>query len=427
MSDSSSLAALAYLGGFKKRKREKKNVLASNNLPQNADVFRVTVLIPAHNEALYIRDTLEGVLNQDDAEKYISEIIVIDDASTDDTAAIALETARRWNARYIMNMRVRVLSRKKYNEKTDQETDKNGKAYGLEAGLAEVSATSQAFLTVDGDSVLERNCLKLLVAAVKKPHVACASGKVFPRFVRTIWELARWFEYGLSFRSTKLTQDQFGFLMVSPGCCSIFRTDTVRKFGGFKGTTFAEDMELTIRLIMGGWDVAYVPDAVCRPVEPNTLKRYSNQLDRWYRGFFQCLRVFQDGSIWRINRFWKKDKRLAAFAIYYAMGVLLVPLLTPLYMYMFWNLTSGIQATILWSLIFKFLLEWRYVLAEGMRQGSFWTALLSIPSSVFVGQPLGIYLFIRAFIRESRGDKLVWIKCREESLEPTNELIGVRK
>lgn len=50
-----------------------------------ASQARVSVVIPAHNEAARIADTVKGVL----AIPEVSEIIVVDDASSDETAALA--------------------------------------------------------------------------------------------------------------------------------------------------------------------------------------------------------------------------------------------------------------------------------------------------------------------------------------------------
>ncbi|MEW6695755.1 MAG: glycosyltransferase family 2 protein [Bacillota bacterium] len=50
-----------------------------------ASQARVSVVIPAHNEAARIADTVKGLL----AIPEVSEIIVVDDASSDETAALA--------------------------------------------------------------------------------------------------------------------------------------------------------------------------------------------------------------------------------------------------------------------------------------------------------------------------------------------------
>jgi glycosyltransferase involved in cell wall biosynthesis len=60
-------------------------VVASSGKPWNQDVPRVTVLLPAYNAAAYLREAVDSVLGQTFAD---FELIVINDGSTDGTAAL---------------------------------------------------------------------------------------------------------------------------------------------------------------------------------------------------------------------------------------------------------------------------------------------------------------------------------------------------
>ena len=63
-----------------------------NNPPQQTEKpLQISLLIPARNEAAVIRDTLTGLLKQTGA---TFEVLLLDDHSTDNTAALALEAAR---------------------------------------------------------------------------------------------------------------------------------------------------------------------------------------------------------------------------------------------------------------------------------------------------------------------------------------------
>ena len=53
----------------------------------------LAVVIPAFNEAERIGDTLERVVSYLSGEAYSWEVVVVDDGSTDDTAAMAKEWA----------------------------------------------------------------------------------------------------------------------------------------------------------------------------------------------------------------------------------------------------------------------------------------------------------------------------------------------
>jgi glycosyltransferase involved in cell wall biosynthesis len=60
---------------------------------------RVSVVIPAYNEERYLFDCLESIRKQDYPGVY--EVTVVDDASTDDTARIALD----WGATVVHESR----------------------------------------------------------------------------------------------------------------------------------------------------------------------------------------------------------------------------------------------------------------------------------------------------------------------------------
>ena len=60
-----------------------------------ADDVRLSVVVPAHNEAATLPATLAALARQDYPGRY--EVVVVDNASTDDTAAVAA----RWGARVV--------------------------------------------------------------------------------------------------------------------------------------------------------------------------------------------------------------------------------------------------------------------------------------------------------------------------------------
>src|SRR5699024_9203536 len=72
-----------------KRKLRKNPVVYNENLAPF-----ISILIPCHNEAVVIKETVENILNVD-YENY--EIIVIDDRSTDDTKDAVLELEKKYD------------------------------------------------------------------------------------------------------------------------------------------------------------------------------------------------------------------------------------------------------------------------------------------------------------------------------------------
>ena len=60
-------------------------------LPSTQQPIELSIIIPAYNEALIIEDTLRTVGNFLDGQAYAAEIIVVDDGSTDGSAALLSE------------------------------------------------------------------------------------------------------------------------------------------------------------------------------------------------------------------------------------------------------------------------------------------------------------------------------------------------
>jgi biofilm PGA synthesis N-glycosyltransferase PgaC len=110
-----------------------------------------------------------------------------------------------------------------------------------------------------------------LLVAFEDPKVAAACGFVLPRKVRTIWERGRYIEYLFAFTFYKQVQEYYGRPLIASGCFSMYRTEVLKKEGGWSDRTMAEDMDLTWTLYQKGYAVRFVPEAVCYPLEPHNF------------------------------------------------------------------------------------------------------------------------------------------------------------
>jgi poly-beta-1,6-N-acetyl-D-glucosamine synthase len=231
----------------------------------------LTVLVPAYNEAESIADTVKSLQAQTLPP---DEIIVIDDCSTDATAEIAAALG------------VTVL----------QPSRNTGSKAGAQ-NVALTQVTTAHTMAVDADTVLEPDAIEKLMVALDDESVAAACGFVIPRNVRTPWERGRYVEYLYAFTFCKVTQDYYGKPLISSGCFSAYRTDVLLDVGGWSTRTMAEDMDLTWTLYQRGWNVRFVPDAVCYPVEPHNREFMGKQLRRWSHGFVQNVRLHWRGIL----------------------------------------------------------------------------------------------------------------------------------
>ena len=226
---------------------------------------QLTVLVPAYNEGASIGDTIRSLQAQTTPP---AEIIVIDDCSTDDTAAVAGALG------------VRVLRPPK---------NTGSKAGAQNFALQHVRTAFT--MAIDADTTLAPDAIETLMPALRPEGVAAACGFVIPRHVRSIWERGRYIEYLFAFTFYKQVQDFYHKPLIASGCFSAYRTDILRDHGGWGTRTLAEDMDLTWSFYESGWQVRFVPEAVCHPIEPHDYGFLSKQLKRWSHGFVQNVGV----------------------------------------------------------------------------------------------------------------------------------------
>jgi biofilm PGA synthesis N-glycosyltransferase PgaC len=236
-----------------------------------AEVAPITVLVPAYNEAASIADTIRSLQEQT---LRVAEIIVIDDCSTDETAAVA------------QSLGVRVM-------RPARNTGSKAGAQNFALPLVETPFT----MAIDADTSLDPEAIARLLPALQDSAIGAACGFVLPRHVRTIWERGRYVEYLFAFTFYKQVQDFYGKPLIASGCFSVYRTEVLRDHGGWSTRTLAEDMDLTWSLYQSGHGVRFVPDAVCYPIEPHTFAFMSKQLKRWSHGFVQNVRLHWRGLV----------------------------------------------------------------------------------------------------------------------------------
>jgi biofilm PGA synthesis N-glycosyltransferase PgaC len=322
----------------------------------------LTVIVPAFNEAGSIADTIRSLQSQT---RPPQEILVVDDCSTDDTAAIAAAAGA-------------TVLRPPVNT--------GSKAGAQTFALPHVK--TELAMAVDADTTLADDAIELLLEPFCDPAVAAASGAVIPRHVTTMWERGRYVEYLFAFSFFKRIQDHYGKPMISSGCFSAYRTAVLRQVGGWSTRTMAEDMDLTWTLFQAGWKVRFLPEAVCYPIEPHDLSLMRKQLRRWSHGFVQNVLLHRRGLLklgylrsMVAMAFW--DAAIASLAY-----ILVIPLLALL-----------VTPTFLLGYIIDAPVVLIPVALYAYRRRELSTALISFPS-YFVLRLLNGVMMLNALIRE---------------------------
>lgn len=271
----------------------------------------LTVIVPAFNEADTIAETVRSLQGQTVPPE---EIIVVDDCSTDGTGKVA-----------------EGLGATVVRPPANTGSKAGAQSFVLDRVRTEFTAA------VDADTILAPDGMGLLLMALKEdPGTAAACGFVLPRRVKSLWERGRYVEYLFAFTFVKQVQDYYRRPVISSGCFSAYRTDALRKLGGWSDRTMAEDMDLTWSFYQAGLGVRFVPEAVCYPLEPHDLNFMRKQLKRWSHGFVQNVRLHWRGiahvgylrSVVAVA-FW--DAALAPL-VYFLLIPLLSVLVSPLFL-----------------------------------------------------------------------------------------------
>lgn len=214
---------------------------------------KITAYIPAYNAAEYLARTIEGLLSQTHP---FAEVLVIDDGSKDDTAAIA--------SRY---PQVRIVKHER------------NKGLAAARNTAFAAARHELIASVDADVVAQPTWIATLLPHMDDPKVAGAGGLLIEGVLTTLAD--RW-------RNARMAQ-QWGPVRCNPkflyGCNNIFRKSAVVAAGGYNEflRSCGEDPDLAARLRKRGWELIYDPAARCVHQRHDNIRSILDMYWRWWR------------------------------------------------------------------------------------------------------------------------------------------------
>ncbi len=227
----------------------------------------VSVVIAAFNEAKVIQSTIHSVL--DTAYRGEMELVIVDDGSTDETAALVEQIAAT-------EPRIRF-----------QRQPNGGKSVALRTAMSLVENEIIVFL--DADTRFERGTIGALVRPLADPAVGAVSGHAKVGNLRTFIARCQGLEYTCGFNLDRRAYALWNCITVAPGAVSALRRSALDEAGGFSLDTLAEDTDLTLCLHRAGSRVAYAHDAVAWTEAPETMRSLAKQRFRWAFGTLQCL------------------------------------------------------------------------------------------------------------------------------------------
>jgi len=250
---------------YSHRAERERRMLAQRALP----LPRVSLLIPAHNEAIVLDHTLAAMAALEYPAGQL-EIIVVNDASTDATGAIADRWAQADDRIHVVHLPAAERA--------------GGKSAALNRGLR--LARYEAIAIYDADNTPAPDAVLQLARQLAANADLGAVIGTFRTANRTKNLLTRLINIeGLSYQW--IVQAGRWMLMqvcTLPGTNLLIRRALLEQLGGWDESALTEDAELSIQIYEAGYKIKFVPYAVTWEQEPEKLSTWFKQRSRWARG-----------------------------------------------------------------------------------------------------------------------------------------------
>jgi cellulose synthase/poly-beta-1,6-N-acetylglucosamine synthase-like glycosyltransferase len=233
---------------------------------------QVTIQLPIFNECYVVERLIKSVCRLDYPKELI-EIQVLDD-STDETVNIAQALVADMKL-----LGVDIV----YHHRQDR---KGYKAGALKEGLE--TAKGDLVGIFDADFVPNPNFLKESIPYFMDPKVG---------MLQTRWGHIN-SDYSLLTRAQSMGIDGHfgveqasrawsGFFMNFNGTAGVWRKKAIEDAGGWQADTLTEDLDLSYRAQLRGWNLCFAPNVVCPAEVPVNINAFKSQQHRWAKGSIQ--------------------------------------------------------------------------------------------------------------------------------------------
>lgn len=229
----------------------------------------LAIVIPAHNEALSIGNTIEAITrSRYPANSY--RVIVIADNCQDDTATVAEQAGAQ------------VLVR--------SDAARRGKGQALDWFLRErrdAYASCAGITIIDADTQVDGNFLQEVSASLSHPDVRVMQGYYGVSNATESWRTALMSAALAVFHHVRPAgRNSLGGSAGLKGNGMAFRTAVLEKYG-WPAHSVVEDLEFGAQMLLDGICVQYNPDAVIGAEMAATRKQAETQRRRWEGGRFE--------------------------------------------------------------------------------------------------------------------------------------------
>jgi len=230
-----------------------------------ADLWSISILIPAYNEEKSIAQCINSCLAQS---RPADEIVVVNDGSTDNTLEILKSFGNK----------IKIINLKE---------NTGNKSKAQEIGLKYIK--NDVFITVDADTRLSKNFVSEILKSFYKRDIIAVCGMVESEKGNWITKV-REINYLIGQTIYKRAQGIIGALFVLSGCASAFKTKEFKRTITFDHDNVTEDLDFTYKLKLANKKLDFNNKAIVYTQDPNNFHSYFKQLYRWYSGGWTCLK-----------------------------------------------------------------------------------------------------------------------------------------
>lgn len=233
----------------------------------------VSVIVPVYNEGILLKDAILSLLDLDYSNY---EIIIVNDGSTDNTYDVA-KTMVGFQQGMYGKVKVSLISK-----------PNGGKARALNAGIS--YSKSEIVLCMDGDSQLSPETIRNGARHFIDPRIGAVAGNVKVLNRGKFYADLQALEYIEGLNMARAAQSFLKLVNIIPGPIGLFRKKAIEEVGYYSSDTFAEDADLTLKILSKGWKVYYEPTSIAWTEAPVKLQQLLKQRYRWTRGILQAIR-----------------------------------------------------------------------------------------------------------------------------------------
>jgi cellulose synthase/poly-beta-1,6-N-acetylglucosamine synthase-like glycosyltransferase len=250
------------------------------NSEPTKDYPMISFIVPAYNEERVIERCISSLFECCAHYSGPSEIIIVDDGSTDGTYERAWVTIqsnqRKWS---------------RVPAKVVRHTANLGKAEAIRTGINK--AMGEIVATVDADTWWEPTALVNLINYVYTNNKVAASGYIHPsdgKDERNLYVILQMLEYSQGLGILRRAQAMGDAIPVVPGPMGIYRSEVLRAILNEKRIkSVTEDLEVTLEMQKRKTPIGYTDQARSVTVAPTSFRNFWNQRLRWSMGWLQNL------------------------------------------------------------------------------------------------------------------------------------------